>query len=180
MRKLNGILSGLILLLFIVHAVLGAFNLIGVSGTVIKAIAVTMMALICVHTVFGCILTARSVKVWKKSGTPYFKENMLFWARRLSGLLIMILMIFHAMMLSANTDGGGLRLAYFGEIQMITQLFFVIAVGLHVITNVKPMLISFGIRKLRPKAGDIIFWISAVLLLSAAGFIIYYLRWNMV
>ena len=50
---------------------------------------------------------------------------------------------------------------------------------MHIITNVKPMLITFGVKKLRPKAGDILFFVSAALLLMAAAFIIYYIRWQL-
>ena len=46
------------------------------------------------------------------------------------------------------------------------------------ITNVKPMLISFGVHSLKPRAGDILFFLSILLVLFIIGFIVYYLRWN--
>lgn len=40
------------------------------------------------------------------------------------------------------------------------------------------MLISFGVRSLKPRAGDILFFLSILLVLFIIGFIVYYLRWN--
>ncbi len=176
MRKVNAVLSAVILLMFVIHAILGSFNMMGAGSVTTKVLSWSMVALIAVHTVIGIILTAKSVGVWKKTGAPYFKENLLFWTRRLSGFLIMILIFFHVTALSA-TNENGLRLPDFNGIKLALQLLLVASIALHVITNVKPVLISFGIKKLKPKAGDIIFWLTVLLLLAAAGFIVYYIRW---
>lgn len=42
------------------------------------------------------------------------------------------------------------------------------------------MMIALGIKTLRQWTGDILFVISVLLLFAAAGFIVYYLRWNAV
>ena len=176
MRKINAVLSGGILILFVIHVVLGTFNLFGIGSVTTKEIAWAAVLLIVIHTIIGIILTAQSVRVWRKTGVSYFKENRLFWARRISGFLIMVLIFFHITAFS-TTDDHGLRLPLFDEFRLITQILLVAAIAVHVITNVKPMLISFGIKKLRPKAGDIIFWLSVLMLAAAAGFIVYYIRW---
>ena len=176
MRKVNAVLSAVILLMFALHAILGSFNMMGAGSVTTKVLSWSMVALIVIHTVIGIILTGKSVSVWKKTGVSYFKENLLFWARRLSGFLIMILIFFHVTALSA-TNENGLRLPDFDSFKLAMQLLLVASIALHVITNVKPVLISFGIKKLKPKAGDIIFWLTVLLLLSAAGFIVYYIRW---
>ena len=71
------------------------------------------------------------------------------------------------------------RLVPFDLFRLVTQILFILSIAVHIITNVKPMLITFGVKRLRPKAGDILFFISAVLLFMTIGFIIYYIRWQL-
>ncbi|MBR1731003.1 MAG: hypothetical protein IJ725_01030 [Ruminococcus sp.] len=177
MRKLNAIITASIMLIFVLHAVTGSLNMMNIAPIITRVEAYVMLGLICVHTVLGAVLTVKSVKVWKDTGAPYFRENINFWTRRLSGLVIMILIVFHITAFSSNT-AGAVTLPYFGVFRLVTQLLLVLSIAVHVITNVKPMLISFGIKKLRPRVGDILFFISAVLLVAVVAFIIYFIRWN--
>ena len=177
MRKFNAILTVLILVLFLVHAVFGAFQLIGVYDQAFKMIARACMALIAVHTVIGIKLTADTLRTIKKSGAPYFRENMLFWARRISGLVIMILLCFH-MTAFADRTAPVYRLKEFDTLKLVTQILLVLSIALHVITNVKPLLIAFGLKSLRQYAGDILAVLSIILLFFVIAFIIYYLRWQ--
>ena len=177
MRRFNAILTALILALFLIHAVLGGFQLLGVGNTAAKATAWVAVALIAVHTAIGVKYTADTLRVWKKTGVSYFKENQLFWARRISGFAIMVLLFFH-LTAFGDSGSGAYRLKWFDTAKLTTQLLLVAAIALHVITNVKPLLISFGIRSLKPRAGDILFVLSVLMLFFAAAFIVYYLRWN--
>ena len=177
MRKLNSILTAVILALFIVHGVLGALNLFDIAVIITKHMARFMVALVLIHAVLSCILTARAVKTWKKTGAPYLRENTLFWARRISGLAIMLLIPFH-MLSFGSTSGGIYSLSFFDGVRLTANILLVFSVAFHVIANVKPVLISFGVRKLKPRAGDILFFLSVLLLLFVIGFIVYYIRWN--
>ena len=89
----------------------------------------------------------------------------------------MVLLLFH---LSAFSDSstGVYRLVWFDSFRLTTQILLVISIAVHVIANVKPVLISFGIRSLKEWVGDIMFVLSVLLLFMAAAFIVYYLRWN--
>ncbi len=177
MRKINGILSGLILVLFLIHGILGGFQLIGAGNVISKGLSHTMMTLVLIHVVIGIRLTVDAVRVQKKTGAGYFRRNLVYWARRISGIAIMVLIFFH-MTAFADNSGDAYRLVWFDRARLITQLLLVASVAVHVITNVRPMLITFGIRGLRRWAADILFVLSVVLLFMAAAFIVYYLRWN--
>ena len=161
MRKINGIISGVVLALFVLHGVLGALNLMNIAPVIVKALSRTMLALIGVHALISIGLSVKAVVT-----------------AAISGALIMLLVFFH-MTAFGYTSGGVFRLVPFDVFRLITQLLFLLSVALHIITNVKPMLITFGVRKLRPKAGDILFFVSAALLFMAVGFIIYYIRWQL-
>lgn len=179
MRKTNAIITACILLIFTMHAVFGSLNMMNIAPIITRTEAYIMLGLICVHAVLSVILSVKSVRVWKSTGAPYFRENINFWTRRLSGLVIMILIAFHTTAFRSETTGS-VTLPYFGVFRLVCQLLLVLSIAVHVITNVKPMLISFGIKKLKPKVGDILFFLSFVLLLAALAFIIYFIRWNTV
>ena len=177
MRRFNAILSALVLALFILHGVLGAFQLVDAGSVTMKGLAHGMLTLIAIHAILGIILTWDAVRVWRKTGAAYFRANRIFWARRLSGLAIMLLIAFHVTAFSYTVEGA-FRLKPFGAFKLATQLLLVLSIAVHVITNVKPALIAFGVKRLRPRASDILFVLSAILILMAAAFIIYYIRWN--
>ena len=177
MRRFNAILTAVILVLFIVHAVLGSLTMVDAAMILTKHLARLILMLIAAHMVLGCILTARAIKTWKMTKAPYFKENTLFWARRISGIAIMILLVFH-MLSFMSTTAEIFTLPYFGGAYLAANILLVVSIAVHTITNVKPVLISFGIRKLKPRAGTILFVLSVLLLLFIIAFIIYYFRWN--
>lgn len=177
MRKWNAVLTAAILVLFLVHAILGGFQLLGVGSTAAKSVAWVCMGLIAAHVAIGVKLTVDTLKVWKRTGVGYFRENTLFWARRISGFAVMVLLAFHLTAFGDNS-GAQYRLAWFDTAKLVTQLLLIASLALHIISNVRPMLISFGIRSLRERTGDILFVLSVVMIFLAAAFIVYFLRWN--
>ena len=179
MRKWNAILSMVILVLFLAHGILGAFQMLGTGSVTLRVLAYALLVLILAHTVLGVLLTVQSIRVWRQTKTPYFRQNRLFWTRRISGFAIMVLIFFHVTAFSYY-DGDVYRLKWFTAFRLATQILLVITIAVHVITNVKPMLIAFGIKSLKERAVDILFVLSLILLLMAAAFIVYNLRWNLI
>ena len=176
MRKLNAILTAAILLLFILHGILGAFTISGIGEGAAKAAAWVCLLLTVFHMGIGVILTIRTLQAQKKAGAAYFRQNILFWARRISGLAVMVMLCFH---LTAFERAGGAayRLQNFNLFRLISQLLFVLSLAVHVLSNVRPLLISFGIRSLKERSPEILLTLAGILLFFAAAFIVYYLRW---
>lgn len=177
MRKWNAVLTVVILLLFLAHAVFGGVLLLGTETTVAKALSHPLATLIAAHIVLGIALTADTLRVWRKTGVAYFRENRLFWARRISGLAVMALLLFHIGAFGW-TERGVYHLRRFSASRLAAELLLVLSLAVHVIANVKPALISLGVRRLKGAAGSILFVLSALLLGMAAAFIAYYLEWN--
>ena len=109
MRKWNALVAALILLLFLIHGILAGFQLLGVGNTAAKWAAWAALALIAVHTIIGVKLTADALRVWKKTGAPYLRRNTLFWARRVSGFAVMVLLAFHLTAFGSGSGGGPAR-----------------------------------------------------------------------
>ena len=70
------------------------------------------------------------------------------------------------------------RLKWFSSGKLATQLLMVLTLAVHLISNIRPALITFGIKGLQKKTGHILFALSVLLLFMAAAMVIYYLRWN--
>ncbi len=179
MRKFNTILTALILVLFLIHAILGSFQMFGIGGTVMKTLSWISAGLAGIHMLIGIKLTLDTLRAQKKAGKAYFRENLLFWARRVSGFAVMALLFFHFTAFGYYV-GEAYRLRWFDTGRLVTQILLVITLAVHIISNVRPMMIALGIKTLRQWTGDILFVISVLLLFAAAGFIVYYLRWNAV
>lgn len=180
MRKWNAVISAAILILFVIHAAAGVFQLSGLypgGQAVLSALTRIMLTLLVLHAVFGIILTVRTLRTCRESGISYFRGNKLFWARRISGFAVLLLIFFHVMTF-LSTGSGAFRLPYFGGGALTIQLLFVAAVAVHVIANVKPILISFGIRNFKEFAADILIILSVILIFAGVAFFLYYLRWN--
>ena len=166
------------LIMFIVHGIFGALNMMNIAPLIVKVLSHTMLTLIAVHAVISLGLSVQSVRTAVRTKAPYFKMNRLFWARRISGVLIMALVFFHMTAFGKN-EGGVFRLVPFDLSCFILQMLFLLSISVHIISNVKPVLITFGAKRLKPRTGDILFIVSAALLFMAIGFIIYYIRWQL-
>lgn len=181
MRKFNAGLSAVILVLFLIHAVEGSFQLLGFrpASGFMKALAWINTGLILVHMLIGIKFTIGTIKVSRNTGTSYRKLNALFWARRVSGSAVMLFLLFHVTAFGTREDGI-FRLARFTRAKLISQILMVLSIAVHVITNIRPLMTGLGIPKTKARSGDILLVLSVLLLFSAAALFFYYYRWNRV
>ena len=175
MRKINTILSVLLLVIFTLHGLMGSFMLLGIGSSAGKILAWVGVA--AAHTVIGVILTINTLKISKNAGNSYLKQNAVFWARRASGLAILILMFFHIGLFGGVQDGIYI-LFPFTTVKLITQLLLVAALFIHLFINIRPLLVSLGIISYKERRGDIYLILSVLLLFSAGAVIIYYIGWH--
>ena len=177
MRKINTILSVLLLVIFMLHGLMGSFMLLGIGSSAGKILAWVGVAVLAAHTVIGVILTINTLKISKNAGISYLKQNAVFWARRASGLAILILMFFHIGLFGGVQDGIYI-LFPFTTVKLITQLLLVAALFIHLFINIRPLLVSLGIISYKERRGDIYLILSVLLLFSAGAVIIYYIGWH--
>ena len=181
MRRFNAILSMTILALFVLHVVIGSLQLAGVmpGGSVImQAAAYIMAAGIAVHAVIGVKLTADTLIAQKRAGASYFKENRLFWIRRISGFAVMLFIASHIIIFLGNNDKGSYRLNLFDIPELVSSLLLVISVLVHVVTNIRPLANALGARRFGEFIAEAAVVISMLLLAAGVGFVIYFIRWS--
>ncbi|HBI85093.1 MAG TPA: pilus assembly protein PilX [Ruminococcus sp.] len=180
MRKVNAILSAAILVLFLVHAIAGGFQLAGLMAggkTWLSVLARFMTALIAAHIGIGVKLTADTLRIAKRSGAHYYKENRLFWLRRISGFAIVVFIAFH-LLIFMGKSGEVFRLHVFAGAELVTQILLVLTVAVHVLANIRPLMLALGVRGWKELFTDILIVLSVILLLAGLSFIAYYIRWN--
>ena len=177
MRKWNTILSVLMLLIFMIHGIMGSFMLTGVGSSAGKILAWIGVVILTAHTVLGVLLTIQSLRASKRSGKKYLKQNGIFWARRASGLAILILLFFH-IGLFGEVQNGTYILFPFTTVKMVTQLLFVASLFVHIFINIRPLLVSLGIISYKERRGDIYLILSVLLLFFAGSVIFYYIGWQ--
>ena len=179
MRKINAILGPLMIVLLLIHIISGAFQLYGLlpGGSVIRSVlSYILLLLVIVHTVIGLVLTAGTIRDCQKSGAPYFRNNKRFWIARFSGFALLFLIVWH-MLVFAFPSGGEFRLHAFGWMQMAGHILLVLVLMLHLAVNIRPSFIALGISA-RRYIKDILIVLSVIMLVCAAAFVVYYLRWN--
>jgi hypothetical protein len=180
MRKVNAIISMGIIVLFLAHGVGGSFQLMGIipgGSTFLEILTWCMAVLILVHTVIGIILTIHTLRISQKTGVSYLKENALFWIRRISGFVLMLLVSLH-LTVFMQTGEGVFRLNYFGISELVGQVLMLSALAVHLLCNIKPVSIALGLYGESGYIRDILLILSAMLVFCALAFVIYYLRWN--
>ena len=179
MRKINAVLGPLMIILLIVHGVWGAFQLSGIvpGGSLIRAIlAFILVTAVAIHTVIGIKLTADTLTSIRRSGASYFKNNVEFWIRRISGFALILFIIYH-LCVFMGLDDEIFRLRHFDGVSLAAHILLAVSLIIHLMFNIKPLCIALGIAN-RKYVKDVIIILSIVLAICAVGFIIYYLRWN--
>lgn len=181
MRKINTAVTIIIMILFLVHAIAGIFQLTDISpggAAWLSIVSWALVVAIAAHIVMATVLTVQTLKGAKKAGKFYAKENRLFLTRRVSGFAVLIFIVCHVVIFMGKSGGGVFRLHNFGAAELTLAILLVITLALHVITNINPLFISFGIRGGKLYVRDVFYILAIILLLAAIAFLIYYLRWN--
>ena len=183
MRKCNAFLTAGIMVLFVVHLLWGVLMMMGVAAggnSSFTALSYLMAAMIVGHIGIGCKLTIDTLHAVKKAGVSYPGQNRLFWIRRISGFALVLFMGIHVWIFTGVQEGGAFRLQHFNSPAFWSQILMVIALAVHLLTNIRPLKIALGIEDSKNYKTDILIVLSVLLLLSAIGFVIYLFRWRAV
>ena len=176
MRRINIFVIIGIIITFIFHAVSGSIRLFGADAGSAQLSARLCMFLVLVHVIITTILTVRTLLTIKKSGRGYFRENLLFWARRISGFALLIPLVMHLFVFSGTGDEA-YRLVLFNSGRLISQILLAAVLAFHILTNIHPFLVGIGVKEHKIISADMLFVVSVFLLFCCSAFCVYYLRW---
>ena len=167
MRKVNAIITTLIFILFFVHIIVGSLALIGVylfRQEVAWAIADIMLGLVLIHTIIGTVSVIDSARRIKRQQVSYNRENATFWMRRISGYIVLILIVAHTIIFFGKTGVDAPEI-----LQLILSVLLVIMLIIHIFSNIKPFHISLGLSNALTKR---IIIAIMIVLLAILGFVI--------
>lgn len=179
LRKMNAFTGLAIIILFLIHAIAGGYQMAGIlagGNRALTVLAWIMVGLLIAHVVIGTVLLIGTVRSSKKSGKFYWKENAAFIVRRVSGFAVIVFLVLHVIIFYGN-HSDGYRLNLFEGPQLAVSICLVISLAVHVLTNIRPMFISFGMSK-EKRRRDVVIVLAAILVFCTAMFIVYYYRWN--
>lgn len=172
MRKLNIIIVISLIIIFLIHPIQSAFLLLGFTEKDWNTLAWIGVGLVLIHALIGIYLSADTLKTLWKGQKNYFQGNGRFWLSRISGFLILILMVFHFNAYGEMEDGKYVVFP-FTDIKLFFQLGLLLALFIHLFVNVKPLLISLGITD-RGKIRKLIFIILTLVLIFVSIAVLYY------
>ena len=139
-RKLNAIVSALLMISFVAHGITNGLYLVGVLPEPIKGIA-HITELICwIHIVIGVFLTAQGIIASARSGALYPSLNRRYLAVRISGILIAVLMLQHVIGASHAVDHSVVPMN-----ALVSDLLLVVSIAVHVACNIRPQFMSLGL-----------------------------------
>ena len=179
MKRLNAIVSAAILVVFALHGVGNALQLLGVGSVVPEIIGWLMLGLVVIHFAIGIVLTVQTIREQVRAGAAYPKLNKRFWAVRVSGFAVAICAAFHVIVFG-GPGGEFVRLALFGHAELAMHLLLAASLAVHVLCNMEPLLIDLGLPSARGRAADGMAVFAVVLLLAAVAFVVYFVRWSVV
>ena len=177
LRKVNAIVSCCILVLFVLHGLTNSFllALIGEPGS--KLISFALVTLTVVHALIGVVLTVDAVRTARSTHAGYAALNARFWAVRVSGLMICVLIVLH-MCQFLVTEDGPFRLRPFDLEDFCFAALLVLSILVHLVCNARPLAIALGIPEGRLRAQDLSVALGILCALMVAAFLYYLLVWT--
>lgn len=73
---------------------------------------------------------------------------------------------------------GAYILFPFTTVKLIAQLLLIASLAVHLMINIRPLLVSLGIIRFRERRGDLYLILSVIFLFSATAVILYYVGWQ--
>lgn len=173
MRKFNTILVILIMFLFIDHITFGSLHFLGTKLNVTAPFAMSMFILVLLHTIVSIIITIKAEIVGFKTKARYNKENREFWLRRTSGVAILVLAASHVYMMGKDENGIP-KVAKMPKVFNLLLVLLMLSVGIHLMQNIRPLLISMGIKNIdkKEKIGKLLVILLTIFVIISYGIFI--------
>ena len=183
MRRINSIATIAIMILFVIHLIQGVLVLFGMikgGSSLFSVLSYIMVGFIVLHIILSLKLTYDTVRATRRAGVSYWKENRLFWVRRISGFALMAFLIIHVLVFHGQNIEGVFLLHRFDILKLISQILLVVSLFLHLVTNIRPLKIAFGLEDKKNIRIDIALILSILLLIAGMAFVVYFIRWMVI
>ncbi|WP_287066010.1 hypothetical protein [Megasphaera sp.] len=177
MRRIHTLVAAALTVIVLLHALCGSFLLIGTSRRPMVFLSWLAAALLGLHVAFSLALTGQTWRSLRGRARRYIRLNRDFWLRRISGLAVLVLVVFHIGMFGVTEDETYFLLP-FTAVKLAGHLLLIAAMAWHIAVNLKPLCLALGCSRpdwqsCSAKLVLLVFCGVAVL----AG-IVYFVRWQ--
>jgi len=177
MRKWNNRLARIIIFLLLLHGLMGSLMLLGLSTVTFTPLSWLLFVVVLIHGVCGILSTVPAIRSGKRSGSWYLGQNAAFWTKRISGIVILILLVFHVTAYTTTVDGR-FFLKEFTLLRLLSQIAFILAIFIHLAVSIKSMLIARGNKKFKERTVDWMLVLTVMLLFYTVAVVMYYIQWQ--
>ena len=157
---------------------MGSLLLLGLSTISFQPLSWLLFAAVIAHGILGMIGTLPAVMSGLKTGHWYLRDNAAFWAQRISGVSILLLLTFHITAYTTSVDGR-FFLKEFTLCRLFLQILLILSIFIHLAVGIRSMLIAKGTVKFKERTADWFLILSIMMLMFTAAVIIYYIQWQM-
>lgn len=181
MKRINPILALVCVALYFLHGLLSAGFITGrlPFGSIYKNTGIALFSVLMVHAAIGIASMVINIRLRKKSGTPigwYGKQNVGYYAQRITGVLLIVFAILHINSFG-YTDASGYHLNDFNNMRLFLQLALTFSASAHLLFSMRASLISLKVDTAARagRAATILFGICivAATVVMAAAAIVY-------
>ena len=178
MRKINTLLTCLLIVMVLCHVMTGSFMMLGISYVTFKPLAYFTLFLTVIHAVIGIILTVKSL-IKARKGNSYFELNARFWAIRITGVLMIVLLFFHMGMFGAKKYGRFV-LNEFTPLRYIATALLVITLLAHIVLGLKPLLTALGVLSEKNRVKSLLVCLAIFFILAFIATTVYFIGWQLI
>lgn len=154
MRTVQRVTATILLILFILHGILGATSMTGISNIGLYPMLVAFLLFLGLHILCGLYYVIRSLK---GPGKRYFKLNRKLWLRRISGLLLLVLALCHAYLFRFLT---GLDFQIQLALYTAVNILLLLVTYIHIRYNVDAYIIAHGAQHYHRRVVDLLVFLS--------------------
>lgn len=177
MRRIHTLVAAALTVVVLLHALCGSFLLLGTSRRPMVFLAWLAAGLLGLHVGFSLVLTGQTWRSLRCRSRRYIRLNRAFWLRRISGLAILVLLVFHIGMFGLTEDGTYFLLP-FTAVKLAAHLLLIAALTLHIAVNLKPLCLALGCSQLDWQSRSIRLVLLVFCGFAAVAGIVYFVRWQ--
>ena len=175
MKKVNSVISLLLIIMVFVHGIFASLLMIGVIEKPNPIPAVICLVLLLIHIILSIKLTVKTVKDAMSSGDKYEVENKMFVIRRLSGVIMVLLLIAH-LVFYFGPQIENFTSTPFTVVQLVLLILLVISLIVHIVTNIRPLMVSLGVVSSDAIRAVLCIFVTSALLLMATSSVVFFLK----
>jgi len=174
MRNFNKYITPLMIILFLLHSFFASLEYLGLYNNFIhmstSIFAIIFSIFVILHAIVGIIFAIKGFKNVNRTKTYYIKANKYYYIKIISGILMIIFIIFH-MVLFIQINKNYQLAKTLNIPLLIINIFLYLSMLIHLLVSIKPFMITWGIDNKYLKIGIEIFLILLFIYLLIANII---------